>query len=96
MADEAGWVRIRHPEVGLSPNPVHASSFESTWKGLGWEIVPDLVAEASELVGAPVTGLDALTKDQLSDLAREKGVDISGAATKADIVTAIDRSGGGA
>lgn len=92
MADE--WIRVQHPVVGVSPNPVTRIAFEAEggFRDLGWVEIPAVVADASAVHGAPVTGLDALTKDELIEFGKTKGLELDPRSHKNEMVRAIDKA----
>lgn len=53
--DMDDMVRIRHSDVGVSPNPVTRRAAELVWHDLGWEIVADSTAEKADAAASKAT-----------------------------------------
>lgn len=81
MSDE--FVTMYHAGTGNVSEQVSRQAFDDVWSDKGWALLE------------PGEDLQGLSKDKLTDIATERGVDISQAKTKADIVTALKGASNG-
>jgi len=84
------FVTVRHPEIEGSLTEITRESFEIEREAQGWELVSDSEAVALDVTDGEVTDLSRLSKDELLDLAVSIPVAVPDAATKAQIIEAIE------
>lgn len=70
------FIVVRHPDTEHEAEVTRAA-YDEVWKGKGWTVVDP---------GASRQELSKLTRPKLEELAADRGVDVSGARTKGDII----------
>ena len=80
MSDE--FVTMYHAATGNVSEATSRQAYEEVWKDKGWSL-------------DPTDALAGLTKDKLAALATERGVDITAAKTKDDILQALKGASNG-
>jgi hypothetical protein len=80
--------KIRHPEIDATGESSE-EAFKQVWEPRGWERVDEAVAAAMDVLGVNVTSLDQLSKQQLIEFGAQRGVEVSGSMSKADLIDAV-------
>lgn len=82
-------VLMRHDDVKATAE-AWKSAYDVVWADLGWTIVDHAAEIASREFGTDVTDVSKLRKDQLTVIAPELGVTLTGDETKDDILSKFD------
>jgi hypothetical protein len=86
---------LRHPEVDgvIEATDIGGDGGETQarhYEARDWVRIEPVLLAAAAIVGHDVESLDALTKDELSEVAVRSHIDVDAKATKTDLVKAID------
>lgn len=81
-------VTMVHPDIDAPAVRQSAKAVEHL-QSKGWQLAPDAVADAAEVVGEPVTDLSRMNKSELISLAESRGVDVSDNPTKDELVARL-------